>query len=206
MSSMPHLRTDTDAISDEALMRRLQSDGDTAAFDTLYHRFSKRLLVYFFRMLGGDEEKAQDFLQDLFVKVIDRAHLYREGASVSTWLFTIAHNMCKNEYRRLAVRRILERLGDPEAIPGEAVTAGHAMERQDFRADLLRALQRLDAAQRSAFILRYQEQRSIAEISAIMGCSEGTTKSRLFYATRKLADRLAEHHPNAPEAPQHGRR
>ena len=64
---MPLFQKKYDTLTDEKLMAHIQR-GDTAAFDELYTRYSKRLLYYFHRMLGGDGEKAQDFLQDLFLK------------------------------------------------------------------------------------------------------------------------------------------
>ncbi len=78
---------------------------DTAAFDELYERYSTRLLHYFYRMLGKETEKAQDFLQDLLLKIVEKPHLFDTRQRFSTWVYTIASNMCKNEYRRLQVRQ-----------------------------------------------------------------------------------------------------
>jgi RNA polymerase sigma-70 factor (ECF subfamily) len=91
-------------ISDEHLMEGIHH-GDTDAFNELYLRYHKRLLYYFYRMLGNSSEKAQDFLQDIFVKIIDHPESFNISRKFSTWIFSVAHNMCKNEYRRLAVRR-----------------------------------------------------------------------------------------------------
>ncbi len=82
--------------------------GDTAAFDELYQRYSQRLLYYFYRMLGGDEDRAQDFLQDLFLKIIEKPNQFVSKQRFSNWIFTVTHNMCKNEYRRLSVRQVVE--------------------------------------------------------------------------------------------------
>ncbi len=91
------------ACSDEELMESVKV-GEETAFDELYNRYSKRLLVYFYRMLGSNEEKAQDFLQDIFVKIIEKPHLFGSKNRFSSWVFTVANNMCKNEYRRFKVR------------------------------------------------------------------------------------------------------
>jgi len=79
--------------------------GETAAFDELYARYQKRLLYYFYRMLGNSNEKAGDFLQDIFMKIIERPNHFDASRRFRTWLFSVAHNMCKNEYRRLSIRK-----------------------------------------------------------------------------------------------------
>jgi hypothetical protein len=95
--------------SDEKLMGLL-GRGDIAAFDELYDRYGGRLLRYFHRMLGRDEEKAQDFLQDIFLRIVERPELFSLDRRFSTWIFSVAHNMCKNEYRRAMVRQSISTL------------------------------------------------------------------------------------------------
>ena len=187
-------------------MRKIQK-GNTAAFDVLYFRYSQRFLGYFYRMLGGNEEKAQDFLQDLFVKVIDKSYQFRPGARFSTWAYTIAHNMCKNEYRRLNVRKVLDYDVDPDSVSpisgGEYLQIEKKMDNERLKELISKALENLDENQRSTFILRFQEQLSVKEISDVLGCSEGTTKSRLFYVTKKLAKKFKVYDPQNNEVANH---
>ncbi len=169
--------------------------GDTKAFDHLYERYSNRLLYYFFRMLGQNEAKAQDFLQEVFLKIIEKPELYRRGARFSTWIFSIAHNMCKNEYRRLEVRKKVHKKRFVEAVtPAEESSAYFEMEKYvdegAFRQALLTELEELDREKRSLFLLRFQERFSIRQISKVLDCAEGTVKSRLFYLTKNLAKKL----------------
>lgn len=192
-------------LSDEQLMQRLRQD-NSAAFDELYKRYSQRLLAYFYRMLGGDAEKARDFLQDLFFKIIDKHATFRLEAQFSTWIFTLAHNMCKNEYRRLTVRRIMTNGLDAETLPNpssDSVNIEQKIDHKQFTALLNRELEKVDKNQRSSFLLRFQAQLSIKEISEILGCSEGTTKSRLFYVTKKLANVLRDFNPYQNEETNH---
>ncbi|NIS37983.1 sigma-70 family RNA polymerase sigma factor [Candidatus Saccharibacteria bacterium] len=181
---------------------------DTAAFDELYYRYSQRLLVYFHRMLRGDAEKAQDFLQDLFVKIIDKKHLFREGARFYSWIYTLAHNMCKNEYRRLKVRKIVDRASDRDGatafVDADSIGIENQLDNHHFKKLVLKELEKFDVVQRSTFILRFQEHLSIREISEILDCAEGTIKSRLFYVTKKLAKKLKEYHPQQKEVINHG--
>jgi RNA polymerase sigma-70 factor (ECF subfamily) len=200
---MPLLKKKYNLFSDERLLELLQQ-GDAAgqeAFDELYERYSRRMLFYFHRMLGGDHEKEQDFLQELFLKIIERPCLFNVEQSFRTWIYTVAHNMCKNEYRRLKISKIVEPAADVEAITpasfDEEEKMENALDWKRFRAALFQELAKLDEDHRATFILRHQDGFSIKEISEVLGCSEGTTKSRLFYTAKKLATRLRAFHPTA---------
>jgi len=177
--------------SDEDLVRRL-ARGQSVAFDELYRRYHDRLLHYFRRMLGRDHEKARDFLQDLFLKLIERPERFSPDGCFRTWVFAVAHNMCCNEYRRAAVRR------DAPVQPQPAPTSpppGEGLEQREFRRALEGQLLRLDQIKRSTFLLRYQEELSLQQIAQVMGCAVGTVKSRLFYAAKELANELDEYRP-----------
>lgn len=189
-------------FSDEKLMECIQR-GDISAFNELYNRYSGRLLFYFFRELGGDEEKAQDFLQEIFLKIVEKPGLFRTEKKFSTWIFTVAYNLCKNEYRRLEVREIVENNADVDEVSQDFESEYHPSEQKVdqkiFEKALLDELEKLDNGHRSAFLLRYQQNFSIKEISEILGCSEGTVKSRLFYTTQKLATKLKAFNPYKTE-------
>ena len=184
-------------MTEAELVRHLGQE-NTAAFDELYQRYHSRLLHYFYRMLGGNEEKAQDFLQEVFLKVIEQPPTPRSTGPFSTWIFTVAYHLCCNEYRRLQVRQNAAR---EIAMPLEAngQTGYHEIEKnidqQNFRKALLHELEKLSQDQRSTFLLRFQENFSIRQISAIMGCAAGTVKSRLYYTIRFLAVRLRAFDP-----------
>ena len=195
-------------LSDEKLMEFIQRS-DTSAFDELYNRYSRRLLLYFFRELGGSEEKAQDFLQDIFLKIVEKPGLFDTKRRFSTWVFAVAYNMCKNEYRHLEVREDF-RNSATEDTPARHREGEHSqieqhIDRERFEKALSEELEKLDNGHRSAFLLRHQENLSIKEIGEILGCSEGTVKSRLFYTTRKLASRLSTFNPYLTEVPTNGK-
>ena len=80
-------------------------NGNINALGLIYDRYKNRLFVFFLRMLGGDQIKAQDFLQEVFLKIVEKPNLFDSNKMFSSWIFTIAYNLCKNEYRRLAVRK-----------------------------------------------------------------------------------------------------
>ena len=176
--------------------------GDSGAFDELYQRYSRRLLYYFYRMFGGDEEKAQDFLQDLFLKIIEKPGQFVAKHKFTSWIFTVAHNMCKNEYRRQDVRKKNE--NKLESIDLKFDDGYSQIEKnidqKIFENHLLKQLTKLNPNYQTTFLLRFQENMTIKEISEIMECSEGTVKSRLFHITRKLMSQLKEFNPNRVEA------
>jgi len=182
----------------------LIQQGDKAAFNELYQRYSQRLLYYFYRMFGGDEEKAQDFLQDLFLKIIEKPEQFISKHKFTSWIFTVAHNMCKNEYRRLDVRKIIEHEVNLDSVSSGIENGCNPVEQtvdqKIFENHLVRELKKMNPDYQTAFLLRFQENLTIKEISEILECSEGTVKSRLFHTTRKLMNRLNEFNPNRVEA------
>ncbi len=191
--------SDYTVMSDEALMAAIQKN-DQAAFSELYDRFATRILQFLMRMLGNDREKARDFLQDVFLRVIRSADRYQPGRSAKTWIYTIAMNLCKNEYRRLSVRRNMEEGVDIESLPNEARDPGNQFDLRRFQAALDREIDKLPGYLRSTFLLRFQSGLSVREISDIMDCSQGTVKSRLFYMIKNLAENLKSYNPYNIEA------
>jgi RNA polymerase sigma-70 factor (ECF subfamily) len=189
-------------FSDEQLMEKIRNN-DVPAFEELYRRYSDRLLYYFYRMLHGNEEKAQDFLQDTFVKILEKSHYFDINRSFSHWIFAIAHNMCRNEYRRREVRKNQSDDIDIDQVFISAERNSHGinekLEQNEFLNALFTELKKFDTASNSTFILRFQEHFTIKQISEILNCKEGTVKSRLFYITRKLALKLKDFNPELKE-------
>jgi len=179
-------------LSDEELMQNM-SKGRPKAFDELYKRYQERMYHYFYRMLGQDSSKAQDFVQDLFIKLIEKPHLFDANRKFSTWVYKIASNMCKNEYRRQNISFFS--IEEYEQLPSEAVAIPLQVDQKIFSKHLKEAIERLKPAHKLCFVLRYQEELSIKEISHIVECPEGTVKSRLHHALKHLAQHLAIFNP-----------
>jgi RNA polymerase sigma-70 factor, ECF subfamily len=181
--------------STDAALMGLIIKGNTGAFDELYRRYSVKLFNYFRKMLNNDTEKAQDFLQDLFIKVIEKTSYFDPEKSFSTWIYALACNMCKNEYRNHAIRsRILEENGE-FIFYNEKIPDLEKIDLQLFNEHLRSELELLDYTHRETFILRFYEELSIKEISQVLNCAEGTVKSRLFYTLKKLGVKLAVFNP-----------
>jgi RNA polymerase sigma-70 factor (ECF subfamily) len=184
-----------DSMSDEQLVIAM-AGGDQRAFDNLYGRYSNALTSYFMRMMWRDREKAEDFVHDLFTKLIHRPELFDPSRSFKTWVYSVANNMCKNEYKKQEIRKNTSN-GLDSSYPvsdGSKNTMNevhHTLFKEAFDEQLLE----LDAKHREVFELRHFDGLSMKEISDVLAINEGTVKSRLFYATKYLAEALKAYHP-----------
>lgn len=170
---------------------RLVVRHDRTAFGEVYDRYSDRLLRYFYRMLWQNRELAEDLVQDLFMKIIKKPESYDPTRPFKVWVFSVAANMCKNEYKKAEVRQVAAGLiRHTGRVASDADELSDRVEYADFSSALEREVEILEPHHRDTFILRFRQDLSIREISEVLECSEGTVKSRLFYATKKLAEKL----------------
>jgi RNA polymerase sigma-70 factor (ECF subfamily) len=175
--------------SDEYLMKLL-AEGDGNAFGEIYDRYNKPLVVYFTRMLWKDKEKGRDFMHDLFAKIIDRPKLYNPERPFKTWVYSVAHNMCKNEYRKQEVRSNTAAMLHENTVGNIETEKNKNMDAEEFNKALYTELEKLEEIQRTTFLMRYKMDLSIKEIADITESNEGTVKSRLFYTLKKLSEKL----------------
>jgi RNA polymerase sigma-70 factor (ECF subfamily) len=192
---MALLGKDYQRLSDERLME-LAVRGDERAFGAVYDRYQHRLINYFHRMLWHDRERARDMLQDLFTKLARNPASYDAARPFSTWIFSVANNMCKNAYRHQEVVKAAAQHLRHEPDREEALD-GIGVDRARFRDRLDAELAKLEPDHKATFVMRYHEDMAIKEIAEAFGCSEGTVKSRLFYTLKKLAERMKEFDPKA---------
>lgn len=180
---MIFIRNNIKKLSDELLMQNI-GNGNQLAFDELYDRYHNRLFYYFYRMLGNCEETANDFLQDIFLKIIDKPELYNPAYPFRKWIFSIAHNMCKNEYRKRETRKTVLQDSFPEDIQDKTSSEE---DKSRWLETAFREMSRLSEKSREILVLKYRENFSLEEISEILSLPKGTVKSRLFYARNELS-------------------
>lgn len=178
-----------ESLTDEQLMEifRLDTDGQgSIAFDHLYNRYAKRMVNYFYYSLRKDQDNAQDFLHDLFIKIIQNKDKFDNNNSFQAWIYRIASNMCKNEFRSNEINEKYQDhvLNTTRIIDNE----------QKENNELQRFINLLKPEQRSLIIMRFKFNLSIREIADIYKCPEGTIKSRLFFATKELSTKYKMHH------------
>ena len=168
-------------LADNELMK-LVAKQDERAFSILYDRYNVLLINYFYKMLWQDREKAQDFMQDFFAKLIEKPKLYDPSRNFKTWMYSVANNMCKNEYRKQANRSNTSYgLNEQTQVADKQFDMEKKTDEQVFKEKLNEELDKLDEKQKSTFVLRYFEELSVKEIAKTLNCSEGTVKSRIFY-------------------------
>lgn len=164
------------------LMLRIKA-GDAAALQELYRLYERPLFTYLYR-LSGNRARAEDLLQETFLRVWRSAARYVPSAKVSTYLFHIAHNLFAND----AARRRESAL--PPADPESPADPGDDLDRRDARFAVLKALKTLPEGERACLLLAEYQGLKYGEIAEILGIPEGTVKSRIFNALRRLREAL----------------
>jgi RNA polymerase sigma-70 factor (ECF subfamily) len=170
--------------SDDTLIGRI-AQGDQLAMRTLYARHHMPVYRFVLRMVR-ERTAAEDILSEVFLDVWRQAANFEARASVSTWLLAIAR------YKALsALRRRPEVELDAEvaaSIPDPADDPETVLQKKDRDEVLRRSIAELPVSQAEVLDLVYYHDRSIAEVSEIVGIPEATVKTRMFYARRKLAE------------------
>ena len=178
-------------------MGRVRRTGDEKAFDELYRRYARRLHGFFFRMLGREEQLAADFTQELFLRVWAARGRYECGRELCPWFFTMAYNLCRNEYRfrNIAVGFAEEVRGGPDTYEEQPELR---MDVRMFDRELSALLDKLPPEQRVFFfflMIRGPPRSTLFPYttlfrSEVMGIPEGTVKSRLHYLLQYLRKKL----------------
>ncbi len=176
--------------TNEQLMARAAAGSDTA-FEELYRRYARRLKGFFFMQLGGDEELAADSTHDVFLRAYEARSRYREGSNVSTWLFTIAYNICKNHYRSNAYEAELLASLDAEPVSDQQIEV--EMDAAQLDEALERVLSELPPPLHQIFSLHYQEELTVPQVAEIVGIPEGTVKSRLHKTMNIIRKKLKQY-------------
>jgi RNA polymerase sigma-70 factor, ECF subfamily len=187
------VQTDPDA----ALMLRAKR-GDRAAFTGLVEKYKQPVMNFIFRTLR-DEAEAEDLAQNVFLQVYKSRARYKQTAKFSTWLFTIARNLCLNELRRRS-RHPAESLEEAHAehedqprqqyedkkiiLPTDKLLHGELAQKIE------EALTGLPENQRAAILLCRQDELSYEEIAEVLGCSLSATKSLIHRGRETLKEKL----------------
>ena len=187
-----------DQVDDKELVRRAKS-GDTYAFDDLVRKYSRRIYSLVYNMTSNKED-TDDLLQDIFAKAYRSLKGFRGKSSFYTWVYAIATNMTLNFLKKRNRRRTLS-LDDVDLAiekdedfirttsKSNPVREVNILELQER---LNKALMRLSDDHRAVVTMYDIQGLPHAEISRILGVSEGTVRSRLFYAHRQLQTYLDE--------------
>ena len=196
MESDPPQPSKTD--QDRELVERSKA-GDTEAFDELELKYSPRLYAMIYNMTGNRED-THDVLQDVFAKAYRSIRRFRGKSAFYTWIYSISVNMTLNFLKKRGRRRklSLEELTPSSALDQEyqeATASSDPVREADIHELQIRlneAMLELSEDHRTVVTLFDIQGMPHAEISNILGISQGTVRSRLFYAHRQLQNHLEE--------------
>ena len=170
-------------------------DGEERAFQELVERYQTRLLNFIYRTIG-DREKAEDLVQEVFIRVYRHIHRFDRSKKFSTWAYTIASNLAKNELRNrsrnpLVLFQTMRSNWDDDDRPlqfEDSSSRPDDMYRKRHLRELVEdTVAKLPEHHRQVFVLRELEGKSYEEIAEITDCNLGTVKSRLNRARTAFA-------------------
>jgi len=177
-------------LTDQELMKIVQS-GDFSPAGEIFDRYSGRIYNFSYRFLKNSEA-AEDATQEVFVKMLKHAQQFHGDAKLSTWLFSIAANHCR-DYLRKADNKTKESEETLISLPASSEYApDRRLERHEDEVRVRKALETLTPEQREAILLSRYQGLSYAEIAQIAGCSEGAVKTRVFRAMETLKKSLTD--------------
>jgi RNA polymerase sigma-70 factor (ECF subfamily) len=203
-ASLVESARDEERVADEALMEGFR-EGDASAFEELTRRHRRGLFNFLLRSVGN-RARAEELLQEVFLRVIRARERYVVTAKFTTWVYTIARNISIDESRRAKFRRHRSldaptsmRDGDGpslhERLSADQVGTDDAAQAPTIRDRVAAAVSELPVEQREVFVMRQFRGMSFRQIGEVVGASENTAKSRMRYALEKLRKELADIDP-----------
>ena len=195
-------------LGDEALLERFQR-GDAAAFEVLLSRYERPIFNFVLRSVR-DRDRAAELTQDVFLRVIQRSEQFQGQSKLSTWIYSIARNLCIDHGRRMVFRRhrsldapVVDDGGKSatlgERVPAETPGADRDSIGRELQARIAEAVEELPEEQREVFLMRQVQGLPFKEIADLVGASENTVKSRMRYALERLQAALEEYRDYAEE-------
>jgi RNA polymerase sigma-70 factor (ECF subfamily) len=187
-------REELASLTDSQVVQRFL-DGEQRAFGELVNRYDSRLVNFVYRTVG-DRERAQDLVQETFVRVYRHLHRFDQTKKFSTWIYTIASNLAKNELRNrsrnpLVLFQTIKKNWDADHRPleweDESLRPDDLYRKRHLREVVEKAVQELPEHHRIVFVLRELEGRTYEEIAEITDTNLGTVKSRLNRARNNFA-------------------
>ncbi len=196
--------------ADEALMVRYQQ-GEVRAFEILLTRHRRPVFNFILRFVRS-REVAEDLMQETFLRVVKGAENYKRQAKFTTWLYTIARNLCVDHSRRMKHRKAqsldapLSKSADDsgtllDVVAGNELQSDRKAVSSQLADKMKEAIDRLSDDQREVFLMREFLDMPFKQIAEVVGVPENTVKSRMRYALEKLRLELEEYADLAKAVP-----
>ncbi len=165
--------------------------GDRESFLAVVRLYQKKVFQMAYGFFGNRED-ALDIVQETFLRVHEKADLFREGYSLQSWILQVAKNICIDYYRKnYRKRKELESAQSLDEIDPAAAAEARPGESAELRRILGQCVNRLARRQRLIFIMRHDQELRVEDIARILGISPGTVKSLHFKAVQNLRSMLA---------------
>lgn len=199
IKKVSHYRTDEELIISVG-------SGDKKSFDLLVDRYKNQLVNFIFHLIG-DKEVAEDLAQETFIRVYKHSNRYDPKYKFSTWIYTIASNLAKNEIRNRekhsfffisknddsnAKSKLKSSKNIVSSVQDDSNRPDLVMEKNEISNIIMKAIKSLPESFRMAIVMRDIQGLSYEEIAQVMNCSEGTIKSRINRARLKVKDELVK--------------
>lgn len=187
-------------MTDEELLQGM-ARGDQACFEALIHRYHAPLSGYLQRQLK-DTGRAEDIVQETFLKLIRQLQDNRIPGNVQAWLYRVASNLCRDYWKSAAYQTDKNRFGEPPERRDDRPSVVELTERQETRREIMESLEELPKAQKEVVMLRFYQDLKLQDIADILQIPLGSVKTHLYKGLRTLKSRLR---PTAEQgAPQGG--
>ena len=159
------------------------------AIEKIFSQYGNRLFRAAY-LLCGNESDARDLVQETFLQALKSIKKFKAKSTLYTWVYGILLNVFRNHARK---KRFLLLSSDVWSNdPGSTVKLEKRLDQERMFSSIYELIQSLSSAHREVLILRYYEDMKIKEIAEITGVSQGTVKSRLYYATSFLRERVSD--------------
>ena len=163
------------------------SRGDRAAFELLYDRYFSKL-TWFAQGFLNDQHKAEDAVQEVFMKIIESPGKFDTDKKFSTWIYTITGNVCKNILRNEQNRARLIKENSSDDLSYQQ----HVSDEAYLKKQIQVALENLSEKEKNIYSLRFEQELPIKDIAEIINIPEGSVKSGIYYLLKKVAPHLKE--------------
>ena len=178
-------------ISDEILAERAKS-GSKDAYAELVKRYMKKAYSIAYQFVGNSED-AKDLSQDVFVKIYQSISSFKEGHKFFSWFYRILLNHCINFKKKKSISFFESEELTEYADNSEASNTDNNINKSELKKTLNKAISKLPSKQRKVVVLCEIEGFTQYEASEILKISEGTVRSRLFYARKRLKKYLKDY-------------
>lgn len=177
-------------VNNDPVLIESSLKGDIEAFSALVRKYQDRLYNFIMKM-NLSREDSEEIVQEVFIKVYNNLYRYNSSWSFSTWLYRIAVNTLRSEYKKRKKTRLIDYYADIQEVAGSSVVhPDESYEIKEQTQEIINLIDSLGYDQKLAFTLRYIQDFSFKEIGDILGISPGAAKMKIQRAKQTLCKKF----------------